>query len=55
MEFGDLDGLEKALRSWLDREDLDRDALAAQAAKVYGADAMIRNFERVYEECNEAK
>ena len=55
VEFGDLDGLEKALRDWLDREDLNREDLACQAAKVYGADAMIRNFERVYEECNEAK
>ena len=43
------------IRTGEDREDLNREDLACQAAKVYGADAMIRNFERVYEECNEAK
>ena len=54
-EFGDLDELEQAVRHWLSREDVDRDALAAKAALVYGAEAMVRNFERVYEERNETE
>jgi glycosyltransferase involved in cell wall biosynthesis len=55
VEFGDLDGLEQALRNWLDRKELDRNGLADRAAQVYGADTMVKNFERVYEECNEAE
>ena len=54
VEFGDLDGLEKAVRQQLDAQP-DRDAMAAQAAKVYGAQAMVSKFERVYKESHETE
>lgn len=55
VEYGDLDGLEQAVRTWLDDEALDRDQLAARAAEVYGARQMVENFARVYKECYETK
>lgn len=47
-KFGDLDQLERLARSWLERELPDRRKLAAEAAAVYGADAMVRHFMEVY-------
>lgn len=47
-EFGDLDGLETLVRSWLDKKDVDHGAIAAEAMEAYGADSMIRSFTEIY-------
>lgn len=45
--FGDLDGLESAVRAWVGRE-TDREEIAAAGARVYAVETMIRNFMEAY-------
>lgn len=46
--FGDLDGLECALRRWLGRQDTDRQAIAREAKQTYSAETMAEEFMDVY-------
>lgn len=50
-EFGDIAGLERLLRHWLERADLDRSVLAEEAKRVYSAETMIEEFADVYRRC----
>lgn len=47
-EYGDLDGLEKLVRHWLDQTSLDRESLSREAQKVYSSESMIMAFLDVY-------
>lgn len=47
--FGDLEALERGLRTWLGRE-VDSGKLAEAAGRAYSADAMVQNYLKVYEE-----
>lgn len=44
---GDLDALEQAVRSWLNKH-IDRRELAEKAAQTYSAAAMVQNFLKIY-------
>lgn len=48
--YGDLDALEAALRRWLSR-DIDREAVAREAGRVYSQQTMIEEFLEVYRLC----
>ena len=48
VEFGDVQLLEKTLQKWLTRDDLDREMIAQDAARIYSAQAMNENFLEVY-------
>ncbi len=47
-EFGDLDGLERFVRKWLAKEDLDYGEIAKQGKQAYSAETMVRSFTEVY-------
>ncbi len=47
-EFGDLDGLERFVRKWLAKEDLDYGEIAKQGRQAYSAETMVRSFTEVY-------
>lgn len=47
-EYGDIDALEEILRHWLDVSDLDRTAIAEEAARIYSSEAMIQTFIDIY-------
>lgn len=45
--YGDLDGLENALRSWL-QQDWDRHRISREAAQRYSLLRMVQEYERIY-------
>lgn len=47
VSHGDLDALERTVRSWLNKE-IDRRELAEKAAQTYSAAAMVQNFLEIY-------
>lgn len=46
--FGDVDALEKLARSWMQREDIQRTVLAAEAKIAYGARSMVQSLMELY-------
>lgn len=48
VEHGDLDGLERAVRQWLERKDLDSMAIAKAANDAYSAETMVQHFVEIY-------
>ena len=47
VEYGDLGGLESAVRAWLTKLQ-DREALSRKAGDVYGSKTMVKTFEKIY-------
>ena len=48
VEFGDISGLAALIRTWLSREGLDRDTIAADAKRAYSSETMVHAFMEVY-------
>lgn len=48
VDFGDIGSLERTVRIWLSREDLDHHRIAEEAEEAYSADRMIRQFLEIY-------
>ena len=47
-EFGDLDSLEEMIRRWLNRADVDPQAVEREARKRYSVETMVQNFMEIY-------
>lgn len=45
---GDVDALESALRKWLERTDLDREAIAREAREAYSNQTMVQAYLDIY-------
>lgn len=50
VEHGDIDALEKAVRKWLDKTDLDRMEISEKAIETYSVETMVNTFLKIYEE-----
>ena len=50
VEHGDIDALEKTVRKWLERTDLDRMEISKQATETYSVETMVKTFSDIYEE-----
>jgi glycosyltransferase involved in cell wall biosynthesis len=48
VEFGDMDALERTVRRWLERQDIDSKAVSMKAFEQYSAQAMIRAYVDIY-------
>lgn len=48
VEQGDLDQLERVVRVWLDRTDLDAEQIACIAEQKYSVQTMVNEFLEVY-------
>lgn len=48
VEYGDIGSLERTVRNWLSREDLDYRKIAAEAECAYSAKRMVRQFLEIY-------
>lgn len=49
VEHGDIDALEKTVRKWLERTDLDRMEISKQATETYSVETMVKTFSDIYE------
>lgn len=48
VEYGDVDKLECVIRNWLNRNDLDAERIATEAAQVYSSQTMVNKYIDVY-------
>lgn len=48
VDFGDLDGMELAVRYWLDKDNVEKAQIASEAERTYSSRTMIQRYLRIY-------